>query len=140
MSPRDLAHRIAAKDAAPAPEHSGLEQALGAWKEFCGQAAAALERRDLDALEIALDRREALRPHIAEMVSRLERLDDEDGLRERLQQLERDSTAADARLVEQLRSELQRLKSEIEGLGRATAPAVAYAFSQEPRHRLDIRR
>jgi len=138
--PRELAGRLASREAGAAPEWRELEEALEAWKAFCDQAAAALEQHDLDALEIALDRRDSLRPRIAEMVLQIETLGAVAGLRNRLQQLEREAAATDARLVEQLQSGLQRLKSDIDGLGRATAPAVAYAFPMEPGHRLDIRR
>ena len=130
--------------AGTAPDDAGvaaeLEQALDSWRSFCDRAAAGVAGHDLEAADQALGAREALRPRITELVARLRAT--APPARETLraiESLQKDAAEAESRLVNVLEGERFRLRREIDGAGRPSAPVSAYGRATESSpHRLDI--
>lgn len=119
---------------------TALQQAIWAWKGHCVAGASALGVRDLDALQRALDGREALQPRIAELVRSLQNARGLTGADfSAVLRLHKEACAADDRLVSLLAAERSGLKREIDNPGAGSSRAAAYGRADAPSpHRLDI--
>lgn len=143
MSPPRAAAADPARAPAPPPaEAAGAEllRALSAWCRECEAGGAAIALGDTDALELALSARDALRPRIQELTSRLRAGGDAPvSLVEEIARLGREAAAGDAALVARLEAERIRVRRDIDALRRGNAPVAAYRRPDSPNpHRLDI--
>jgi hypothetical protein len=139
--PRDLAASGADTPSGQSPPLVvELQQALWSWKGHCDEAAAALAGHDLDVADRALAAREAMRPRIQELVGRLRASGAAPGQAlGAIARLQQSAAAAEERLISVLEGEQFRLRRDIDGLGRPSAPATAYGRADAPSpHRLDI--
>lgn len=117
-----------------------LQQALWAWKNLSDQAAAGIAAHDLGAADAALESREELRPRIERLVGNLQAVGGApDDALDAIGRLQRSAAEADARLINVLEGERFRLRRDMDGVGRPSAPASAYGrATAEKVHRLDI--